>query len=431
MESQRPWAAMEGQEPWQALAGQELWMAMAGLEPGKAMVGKCGMDHVGGLELARPRPERARRGLERLARCNLTVHCCESLSSALQSSKCVLRELDLSNNDLQDSPVKFLSDALKSPNCQLQILRLAACNLTDQCCESLSSALLSSNCVLRELDLSNSDLQDSRVKLLSDGLKSPNCQLQILRLPGCMVTEEGCGFVSSALSSNPSHLRELDLSYNHPGDSGVKLLVDKLKDPNCSLQILNLDHGGEIRITAGLRKYACDLTLDPNTVNTRLILSEENRKVTRVEEHQLYLDHPERFDEYPQVLCGESLTGRCYWEAEWSERAFISVTYKGISRKGGSDCVFGLNDKSWSLVCSNNRFTVWHNKNSTDIPVVHSSSNRAGVYVDVSGGTLSFYRVSDTHTLTHLHTLNTTFTEPLYAGFSLYYDSSVSLCQIK
>ncbi|KAL1246620.1 hypothetical protein QQF64_034515, partial [Cirrhinus molitorella] len=100
-------------------------------------------------------------------------------------------------------------------------------------------ALQSSNSVLRKLDLSNNDIQDSGVKIISDGLKSPNCQLEILRLSGCMVTEEGCGYLSSALSSNPSHLRELDLSYNHPGESGVQLLKHKLEDPNFKLQTLN------------------------------------------------------------------------------------------------------------------------------------------------------------------------------------------------
>ncbi|ROL48088.1 NLR family CARD domain-containing protein 3 [Anabarilius grahami] len=114
-----------------------------------------------------------------LCGCNLTGQSCESLSSALQSSNSVLRELDLSNNDLQDSGVKLLSDGLKSPNCQLQILSLTHCGLTVQSCESFSSVLQSSNCVLRELDLSNNDLQDSGVKHLSDGLKS-NCKLEIL-----------------------------------------------------------------------------------------------------------------------------------------------------------------------------------------------------------------------------------------------------------
>ncbi|XP_048051498.1 uncharacterized protein LOC125271502 [Megalobrama amblycephala] len=309
---------------------------------------------------------------------------------------------------------------------------LAGCNLIDQDCEIVSSALQSPNCVLRELDLSNNDLHDSGMKLLSNGLSAANCQLQKLRLSGCMVTEKGCGYVSSALSLNPSHLRELDLSNNKLQNSGVKLLSDKLKDPNFSLQILNVDHCGEFRSTAEVHKYAYDLTLDPNTANTQLILSDGNRKVTGVLKNRTYPDHPERFDDVPQVLCGESLTGRCYWEIEWSGHAEISVTYKGISRKGWSDdCVFGLNDKSWSLNCSNNRFSVRHNKNSTYLPAISSSSNRVGVYVDVSAGTLSFYSVSDTHTLTHLHTFNTTFTEPLYAGFTVHYNSSVCLCDIK
>ncbi|XP_051760172.1 protein NLRC3-like [Ctenopharyngodon idella] len=193
-----------------------------------------------------------------------------------------------------------------------------------------------------------------------------------------------------------------------------------------------VDHGGEIRMTAGPRKFAYDLTLDPNTANTRLILHEENRKVKHVKDHQLYPDHPERFADVPQVLCGERLTGRCYWEVKCSGWVNISVSYKEISRKGGSeDCKFGSNDKSWSLFCTDNRFTVHHNNNSSDLPAPSPRSDRVGVYVDVSAGTLSFYSVSDTHTLTHLHTFITTFIESLYAGFGVDYYSSVSLCDIK
>uniref|UniRef100_A0A9J8C399 Uncharacterized protein n=1 Tax=Cyprinus carpio carpio TaxID=630221 RepID=A0A9J8C399_CYPCA len=305
---------------------------------------------------------------------------------------------------------------------------LQSCNLTAQSCDSLSSALQSSNSFLRELDLSNNDLQDSGVKLLSDGLKSPNCQLEILRLSGCMVTEEGCCYVSSALTSNPSHLRELDLSYNHPGDSGVKLLSEKLEDPNCSLDKFNVDHGGESRITAGLKKYVCFLTLDPNTAHTDLSLSEENREVACVRKNQLYPDHPDRFDYYYQVLCRESVCGRCYWEIEWSgDYVCISVSYKSISRKGrGDECRFGYNDQSWSLICSSSRYSFRHNNIQTDLPVKPIISRRIGVFVDHSAGTLSFYSISDTVNL--IHTVQTTFTQPLYPGFWVYPGSSVKLC---
>ncbi|XP_073767312.1 uncharacterized protein si:ch211-194e1.9 isoform X2 [Danio rerio] len=330
--------------------------------------------------------------------------------------------VSLKSNSSMFEPLKFEDEKLSFD------FIFAGCNLTVQSCEIVASALQSSNCVLRELDLSNNDLEDSGAKLLSDGLKSPNCHLEMLRLSGCMVTEKGCGFLSSALSSNPSHLRELDLSYNHPGPSGVRLLTDKLHDPKCSLKILNVSHDGHFRITQGLQKYACSLTLDPNTAYCHLILTEENKKVTYVEEQQSYPDLPERFEHQEQVLCQEALTGRCYWEVEGTGRVDTSVTYKGIGRKGGSDCRFGYNDKSWSLYCSKYRYTIWHNNNITDIPVPSPPSNRVGVYVDCPAGTLSFYSVSDRHTLTHLHTFNTTFSESLYAGIRVYPDSSVSLC---
>ncbi|XP_062313786.1 protein NLRC3-like isoform X3 [Osmerus eperlanus] len=306
------------------------------------------------------------------------------------------------------------------------------CNLSERCCEALASALPSSD--LTELDLSNNNLGDSGMKLLSAGLGNPLCKLETLRLSGCLVTEEGCASLASALRSNPFHLRELDLSYNHPGEKGLKLLSAGLEDPHCRLEKLNVDHGGECWIKPGLLKawrHACELTLDPNTAHRELSLSEENRKVTRREE-QPYPDHPERFEDWEQVLCREGLSGRCYWEAEWSGGVVhIAVTYKGISRRGrGADCRLGDNNKSWSLVCDDNSYSAWHNNKRTAIPAPPSSSHRVGVYLDWPAGTLSFYTVSS-DTLTHLHTFHSTFTEPLYPGFCVWHDSSVSLCQVE
>ncbi|XP_036418220.1 NLR family CARD domain-containing protein 3-like [Colossoma macropomum] len=372
-----------------------------------------------------------------LASCNLTTRSCEKLSSVL-SPNCSLKELDLSNNDLKETGVELLSAGLRNSHCNLETLKLAICNLTRKTCKNLAEALQSVNSSLKDLDLSNNDLQDSGVELLTAGLKNSHCTLDILRLSGCMITDVGCSSLASALKLNPSHLRELDLTYNHPGKSGLKLLSDLLQDPYCTLEKLKVDHAGKIRMKPGLKKYVCDLTLDPNTVHSLLSLSERNRKVERVEEDQCYPDHPDRFKHCVQVLSVESLTGRCYWEVQWSRRAVISVSYRGIKRKGGSeDCGFGINHLSWSLNCYHDSrinyiYSVWHNNQKTDLPAPPSPSNRLGVYLDWGSGTLSFYTIStDTHTLTHLHTFTTTFTEPLYAGFGVYSYSSVSLCEIE
>ncbi|XP_059379163.1 NLR family CARD domain-containing protein 3-like [Carassius carassius] len=350
---------------------------------------------------------------------------CSAIAYMLQISEEVLDVLDLKKYNTTEEGRRRLIPAVV--NCRKALL--AGCNLTEYWYKIVVSALQTSDSPLRELDLSNNDLQDSGVKLLSEGLKSPDCRLEILRLSGCMVTEEGCRYLASALSSNSSHLRELDLSYNHPGDSGVKLLSERLKNPTSRLEIINLDHGGHLRIIPSMAKYVCNLTLDPNTAHNRLSLTEGNKKVTDVKKGQSYPDHPERFENYEQVLCKESLTGRCYWEAEWSGWTYVAVTYKGISRKGGSECRFGRNEKSWSLFCTLDRFSAWHNNNSTDVSLPSRLSQRVGVYLDWPAGTLSFYSVSSTHTLTHLHTFNTTFTEPVYAGFAVF-DSSISLFHI-
>nr|QAX87809.1 FTRCA1 [Carassius auratus] len=173
-------------------------------------------------------------------------------------------------------------------------------------------------------------------------------------------------------------------------------------------------------------QYSHQLTLDLNTVNEYLRLSERNRVITNTDTVQPYPDHPDRFECYPQVLCRESVCGRCYWEIEWSGSVWISVSYKSISRKGrGFECAFGGNDQSWMLFCSSSSYSFWHNNIHTALPV-KSISFRIGVYVDHSAGTLSFYSVFDTMSL--IHTVQTTFTQTLYPGFTACFGSSVKLC---
>ncbi|XP_072566836.1 tripartite motif-containing protein 16-like [Paramormyrops kingsleyae] len=178
------------------------------------------------------------------------------------------------------------------------------------------------------------------------------------------------------------------------------------------------------RTRAELLQYSCQLTLDPNTANRHLHLSEGNRVVTWKGETESYPGHQQRFDSRLYVLCTEGLTGRCYWEVEWSGTgAGIAVTYKGISRKGESDDSWlGFNDKSWCLYCYPSSYSFRHNKEKT--AVSGPPSPRIGVYLDHRAGNLSFYSISDTVTL--LHRVQATFTEPLYPGF--YVNSTVKLC---
>ncbi|XP_030634269.1 tripartite motif-containing protein 16-like [Chanos chanos] len=222
--------------------------------------------------------------------------------------------------------------------------------------------------------------------------------------------------VGKSVSQLKDRLEDFWEEFGRLSSKATKITIIPLPEPKTRQEFLH---------------YSCDLTLDPNTANKHLCLSEGNRVVTRSNTVQSYPDHPERFDEWwRQVLCRESVSERCYWETEWSgdKGVSTSVSYKDIRRKGrGYNCRFGNNDQSWSLYCSNSSYSFRHNNEETELPIVPSSS-RIGVYVDHRAGTLSFYSVSDTMTL--LHRVHTTFTQPLYPGFNAWKGSQVRLLSV-
>nr|XP_020512898.1 tripartite motif-containing protein 16-like [Labrus bergylta] len=243
-------------------------------------------------------------------------------------------------------------------------------------------------------------------------------------------------------STHSSSIKIRPLRFFEDVTAAVSEVRDKLQDvlrekwTNISQTVTEVDvllSEPENMTRAEFLKYSCDITLDPNTVNTELLLSDGNRKVRLTDQTNPYSSHPDRFTECRQVLSKKSLSGRCYWEVEW--RGFgvdVAVSYKNISRTGSSnERTFGCNDKSWALDCNNNRYNFWYNNVST--PVSGPQSSRVGVYLDHRAGILSFYSISETMTL--LHRVQTTFTQPLHAGlgmdYALFNESSAELCKLK
>ncbi|CAJ1072916.1 tripartite motif-containing protein 16-like [Xyrichtys novacula] len=250
--------------------------------------------------------------------------------------------------------------------------------------------------------------------------------------------------LSGLSTSTHSPINETkNLRYFEDVTAAVREVRDTLQDvlretwTNISKTVTDVDallSQPEPKTRAEFLKYSCNITLDPNTAHGCVLLSKENRKATFIFKVQGYPSHPDRFTDLWQVLSNENLFGRCYWEVEWKGRGVsVAVSHKSINRSGDSEeCRFGHNDKSWALRCKTDSYDFWYNK--VRIHVSSPKSSRVGVYLDHRAGILSFYSVSKTMTL--LHRVHTTFTEPLHAGLGfnslLFWDDpEAKFCKLK
>ncbi|XP_044230072.1 tripartite motif-containing protein 16-like [Thunnus albacares] len=295
---------------------------------------------------------------------------------------------------------------------------------------------------------SQQETEVSRVKELQEKLEQEITELKRkdAELKQLSHTEDHNQFLHNypslsqlSTSTDSSSINIRPLRYFQDVTAAVSELRDKLQDilrekwTNISLAVTEEDvllSEPEPKTRAEFLKYSREITLNPNTAHMKLLLSDGNRKAELTRQQQSYSPHPDRFTRYLQVLSRESLTGRCYWEVERRGRVvYVAVAYKNISRDGRlHECALGFNDKSWALYCDTNSYTFLFKSISTSIS--GPGSSRVGVYLDHRAGILSFYRVSETMTL--LHRVQTTFTQPLYAGFRLCYDGDTAeLCKVK
>uniref|UniRef100_H2LMY9 B30.2/SPRY domain-containing protein n=1 Tax=Oryzias latipes TaxID=8090 RepID=H2LMY9_ORYLA len=289
------------------------------------------------------------------------------------------------------------------------------------------------SCDVKQQIRSQQQTEVSRIKDLQEELEQEITELKRrdAELKQLSLTEDHSQFLLNypslpplSESTHSSSINFRPLRYFEDVTAAVSELRDKLQDilreewTNISLTVTHVDvllPEPEPKSRADFLKYSRQITLDPNTAHRRLLLSEENRKITFMEKPQSDSDYSDRFTDYLQVLSRESLTGRCYWEVERrGKHVYIAVAYKNISRSR-DESGFGCNDKSWSLDCSTHNLSFHHNSIKTSISAPVSS--RVGVYLDHRAGVLSFYSVSESMTL--LHRVQTTFTQPLHAGLRL------------
>ncbi|KAM9531142.1 tripartite motif-containing protein 16-like isoform 1-T1 [Salvelinus alpinus] len=345
------------------------------------------------------------------------------------------RQLGMSQQKVQqrfqerEKELKELQQAVESLKRSAQ----AAVEDSDQIFTELIRSIERRSSEVKELIRAQEKAQVSQAEGLLEQLKQEIAELRkrSTELEQLSHTEDHIHFLQSyqslsSISVSPDlpSIVVRPLQYFGDVSKTVSELREKLEDflkgewtkISTTVNIVDVVLPPEPKTREQLLQYSCQLTLDPNTAHTHLSLSEGNRKVTYTGQVQPYPDHPDRFTNYRQVLCREGLSGRCYWEVEWTGVVFTAVSYKDISRtETGKGNIFGFNNMSWSLHYYSGSYCFIHNNVVTKVSGPQSS--RVGVYLDHKAGTLSFYSVSDTMTL--LHRVQTTFTQTLYPGFHL------------
>uniref|UniRef100_A0A673XJ89 Tripartite motif-containing protein 16-like n=1 Tax=Salmo trutta TaxID=8032 RepID=A0A673XJ89_SALTR len=344
------------------------------------------------------------------------------------------RQLGMSQQKVQqrfqerEKKLKELQQAVESFKRSAQ----AAVEDSDQIFTELIRSIEGRSSEVKELIRAQEKAQVSQAEGLLEQLKQEIAELRkrSTELEQLSHTEDHIHFLQSyqslssiSVSSDLPRIVVRPLQYFGDVSKTVSELREKLEDflkgewtkISTTVNIVEVVLPPDPKTRDQLLQYSCQLRLDPNTANTHLSLSEGNRKVTYTDQVQPYPDHPDRFTNTYQVLCREGLSGRCYWEVEWTgEWVYTAVSYKDISRTGSGEA-FGHHNKSWRLLCCSGGYCFKHNNVVTKVS--GPQSTRVGVYLDHKAGTLSFYSVSDTMTL--LHREQTTFTQPLYPGFSL------------
>nr|CAP08935.1 fish virus induced TRIM protein [Oncorhynchus mykiss] len=375
--------------------------------------------------------------------CTMDEHKGHDTVSAAAERTETQRQLGMSQQKVQqrfqerEKEMKELQQAVESLKRSAQ----SAVEDSDQIFTELIRSIERRSSEVKELIRAQEKAQVSQAEGLLEQLKQEIAELRkrSTELEQLSHTEDHIHFLQSyqslssiSVSSDLPSIVVRPLQYFGDVSKTVSELREKLEDflkgewtkISTTVNIVDVVLPPEPKTREQLLQYSCQLTLDPNTAHTLLSLSEGNRKVTYKDQVQPYPDHPDRFTNWCQVLCREGLSGRCYWEVEWTGGVvYTAVSYKDISRTE-KDGGFGLNNKSWRLDCYRGGYCFRHNNVVTKVSGPQSS--RVGVYLDHKAGTLSFYSVSDTMTL--LHRVQTTFTQPLYPGFWL--DGSAELVKL-